>query len=1366
MRARSVFAQPPGADAPRGEVEALLAWHGTMKELTLQLNFTLAAVRPGGQDDVLDARFYDDWGESLDDDPRYLRVFDRPPALVFDPISAGDSPPTAPAFTMAVREVARQHVSHSVQVRLRKIAGAASGVDEQTHAYVFDPEPLLIAKVDAGTYQRELAQGLTDEIGNYTSDPGREGWEVSAGAEGFDLHLPPQGVGEAMHKRKDASDIDPAAKEPIDFRFTPTAQFRLRPSYYEQRFAEVPWNLRRILGYPGQRAPGAGLDEVNFELFYGMAVHIQTPGLRLSEIGARLGRAPGPQRMTIPRGATESQRGTYAATRALWAILYAQLRSRIAVLEPRAEGESSKLLLNETTGTQVTLRKSAQLKYPIPGVEPAAPEFTLSGLAGGWAWGFESHNILQAVLRDRQSVAAELHGLFYSSFGGWGHQKASFDGGRSTIYCQVEQGRVSSINIERIGRIEPFWNKAKHVIVYARSVAASRQFYLDQEPFLGSPILRKVEEYIELIEDERPFTERQTHEQDRGCVLACRFGGGKPPRIHVDSAWGGDVGKTGWQVPLWRRGAAPADVYPRPDVQLRLAGTVEGESILPTISDPEKIAFYTKTAENSGNDSDVWPPVPGLSCDVLLNDEIIKPEEGNIGATDASDFGVTKDKPEPLVKEGHGRFTFHFDAPPGPANVTATRAAERVVTLLDNVTVMRGAVTVPKADPTTNRHHRTIEVRQAFAIAKDQLANRLHKAVGQLGREINAPAGELDSIVKSLRNEVASYGADLQAVLNELKENLNLVRDTIRQTLERRIVTTPAALVGDCLQLAHAARDQISKLIKTASQQFPTLDDDAKAWMSDRLRELWRGERSIDPWARDPRLLTQLRELLGGADTFVRDVRSAFRAAQRELAEARVAVDGAVRRLSAATTPVERVAIVQAARIAVDERLHHLGVATGQPARAWLGNQINANQFEVDSKAEKVREQLAVACTLADSDEVGAARALDEAANLLKDGAALEQTVRLKLEQWRNAGTSVARKVDLAAPVVEVLAGLLLLLLASLDDSADYEALRVRIDKTMDDFASRAARSLEAALRAVAGTLAQHAEALFDELKAFLLPDLDQLKDWAKQLFDPKVIDDLEKRLRNSRAALRDELDRLRNRWGAALDDLASNAHFGLPSLADIGLNVSADAPLRLFRAFGRVPKLPDLEFSVPDCGFHFFDLKLPPLELPNFNRLPAINLTRMAAKARDLADGLLNPLNLRLPIQSLAERFIPFDLKNIDFNTMFRNWGGMDLSKLFAGLKFPSLQADGVRVTHGLERASRTAWMQADINVPFLDQPTTVFSLAGLTLRLTSAKFTGLYRVEAVLGQPPKQTIRGSIRGDWELTIGSFAIATMADSR
>jgi hypothetical protein len=206
----------------------------------------------------------------------------------------------------------------------------------------------------------------------------------------------------------------------------------------------------------------------------------------------------------------------------------------------------------------------ADLDDPIT---PQVPKNPLL-LQGGVTWGFESRNIFCATLRNEFSTAdsAAVSDLDITALGGFGHQQASFDEGRTSIFGDVALGRTYYYKLERVGRVGIFWNKAKHVIVYERSVVPSRQFYQEQgandNKSYGIPMLRKVDEYVEILEEDRRFPDDHiltntsgigyaTPAQRCGCVAACVFQ--KGARIKVSSAWGGDFTMVlNWQASLKR----------------------------------------------------------------------------------------------------------------------------------------------------------------------------------------------------------------------------------------------------------------------------------------------------------------------------------------------------------------------------------------------------------------------------------------------------------------------------------------------------------------------------------------------------------------------------------------------------------------------------------------------------------------------------------------------------------------------------------------------------------------------------------------------------------------------------------------------
>ena len=102
-----------------------------------------------------------------------------------------------------------------------------------------------------------------------------------------------------------------------------------------------------------------------------------------------------------------------------------------------------------------------------------------------------------------------------------------------------------------LGRICALWHRAKHVVVYERTVNASAQFAPKYEDDPGRtrsrrPILRKVREYIELLEPERAYPDfDNAAARSAGFLERARF---NSKIINVDSAWSSEVEDYGWQI--------------------------------------------------------------------------------------------------------------------------------------------------------------------------------------------------------------------------------------------------------------------------------------------------------------------------------------------------------------------------------------------------------------------------------------------------------------------------------------------------------------------------------------------------------------------------------------------------------------------------------------------------------------------------------------------------------------------------------------------------------------------------------------------------------------------------------------------------
>jgi hypothetical protein len=203
-----------------------------------------------------------------------------------------------------------------------------------------------------------------------------------------------------------------------------------------------------------------GLDQVQFELFYGLAGKIEVKGLRLAELAARLGAMAGRQPVFSTWRMTPSQQAEYKAHRTSWALWYQVLQTRLAILEPWRPGADSDqapdkldplqiggLALRE--GVHFWLRENARLAFPVPvtpsgelkeadvadvrRLAPSVPESTYSPkpsflgrpLPGGVAWPFESINLYNLLWRRPKADQSELHRPYFSALGGWGFRGRS-----------------------------------------------------------------------------------------------------------------------------------------------------------------------------------------------------------------------------------------------------------------------------------------------------------------------------------------------------------------------------------------------------------------------------------------------------------------------------------------------------------------------------------------------------------------------------------------------------------------------------------------------------------------------------------------------------------------------------------------------------------------------------------------------------------------------------------------------------------------------------------------------------------------------------------------------------------------------------
>jgi hypothetical protein len=1365
---------------------------GVVELRQLSLYLPVAAVRPGGQDDVPGTEFVDPF-ESADtsrDGVEYERNFRRRPPLVLimpSALPAKSSPPTAMmAFYVGADEKA--FTAHSQTLRLALIKLASSPDSRVDDVLIIDADPFLVARVRVDDFERDLVDAVTNEIAHF-STAGDPAWQMSAGARGFFCELPPQAVGEAMEKVKDdprepntgkraVGDIAPG--EAADFRFGPTARFQLRPSYFEQRFAEPPWNLRRILGWAGERAPGATIDQMDFELLYGLTAHVRRSGLRLTEIAARLGNVPGRQRSTLPWLPTKDQKDQYDLYRKGWAKVFREIRERLSVLEPwdGTREDASFELRGTPTDTGLTFQlREAKLRFPALGGRPEdAPKVPDSaklpdGLAGGVAWGFESVNIYNALWREPVAVDGELRRLYFSALGGWGFQKAAFDKGLTTIYSDTAMGRTSFISIERLGRIGVFWNRAKHVIVYERSVAPSRQFYNEvnkdeQDAHRGRPIVRKVREYVEILQPQREIPAGSA----RGFVRGIEFP--ETSRIiNVNSRWGADVrqrdggGTTvveGWKVPLWLRAAAPADVYPKPQAFTVVDGEDAANPERLAIDEPEKLYFWTSTLATDGGDPDLWGAAPGVDYDVFDDDEVKPAPNPGFGDGDLETAGAE----EPAVHPGLGHFTLALVPSARPANLVANRVEQAMGALLRNVTVMRGRPTGPVPAPRPG----------AAEIARlgDQAANAFEKARAVLtdaatpdvvAKTLDALAtakGEVAKTVDDIGKALSSSGGFEATLCSELKARvdaqLRAVEDTIREALQGvrgRLLAELRTLPNDVQAWKQQANLAIDRVFDAAAAAW--IDVGAvgthplhavRGTLADLQRRVDGVPKQVDACA--TQVNNEIDALVDAVDTLdPADI-------HKQIVARRAKIDDLVRQITWS--------IAEALRDLLGDRADALRPLL-RDAELGVENKLREAELRVrrwdDTTKAKVIELLrgpkpapptpnSVAGQVAAmSRQVGQVVA-DKAAGWSVKLAGLSASAATAEQAGAGVHSFIrAQQAKTKAVVAAALANASV----NVEDVIHQvdAALGVTLDPKVSDAVKNAARSSRTIVTdqidSVCSMVFAPVQAVVDDVKTTLARF-----DVLANLVQSKVLQSGEEALR--------ELAGLQQRAAATLDEYARRAATTIVKSIPLSNNVEVE----LVRAFGAPPRVPNLDFRLPGKletppGIAYVfpratDLKVltsPLIGLPAMLRLPTA------------PDGL-SAMRLAVPSDRLLRGLLPVALDTFTIDKVFKNFAGLDFAGLFPAIKLPSTATDNVRITHGIEAQSRQAWLQADVDVD-LPPDTTIFAIAGVTVRLQKGGFHAQARFVAEAGASPRQTTAARIVGNLDLQVGGFDLAVIEDA-
>ncbi len=774
-----------------------------------------------------------------------------------------------------VNEVSRRRGGVDVEVVWTRGPAEAptdgSGRNEAKHAtdlLLIQFQPLSVARVAA-----ELGPSGTageSKLGTYA----RGQWRFT-GVRDFHAILPPSVMGEAVIR---GSQNDPKANILAPFRFGPPTVLDLRSQDDPTAAAAAPWQLPEMLnGGENNEADGVGLRGLSAELLYGLSMRVSREGLRVASVFRRRGwpvtpppssaseRAEFKQVGAVAR--SDQPDGTAADPFREWKLGAWSASSSVLGMEvfnPSADRQGS---LRLDSGVAWRLRTTARLADPFAGaagtdVFPQPQDGPNRGdpLWGGVTIGFESKGVLDEF-KDRApsgSTGGHLNGLTLSAHGATASFRSEFENGLLIIECTVEQGVVTRYVVSRKGRIGCLWNHARHVVVYERTAISNPRYTgrkddRKQCPQEGRAFLRKVDEYIEVVQVRRGYPDLGHSAAASAFIAGSDFGAGETVVFRVEASWANDIlddtgSIVGWSVPLWltreeqvARGApdmesanaARSGIHPKPTISLLLnTNRADGGADHQLIEDPEKLVFYTRVfgpGEEPNADTDTWPPV----CDIDYCD-VPQPQPGQrlalSGGSSADSLDEhPNDGDDPLIAPGFEAFTLRL-APGGrPVNLMHGRRDEALVARVASVLICRaglrnlgeGSVAtdrVKEARDSLERVRNVCDLSQDGSELRAQL-ERLRQLGGAVG------VGDFESAVKKLSDALAVAVPDVGTAA---------VEEVTKKFINYREGFVEAA--GRAVSVRLAQFQRIAE--KTGA--------DSTAWVEQALLQPWPGLAALD----------------------------------------------------------------------------------------------------------------------------------------------------------------------------------------------------------------------------------------------------------------------------------------------------------------------------------------------------------------------------------------------------------------------------------------------------------------------------------------------------------------------------------------
>lgn len=1223
-------------------------------------------------------------------------------------------------------------------------ADAAKVEAQPSQVMVFDPAPLFLGQF-AITRLFASADASSADIAVYATGPsGLAQWEYRHTEAQSLLRLPPQAIGEAYEFRGDVPDN----QAPIDYRLGLHAELSLDNNAGRRAFAPLPFNWRQVFGYPGQPGAGAGLLGAQFELLYGLEFASRSTALRAIEHGAERGR-PAPA-----WGDTDSAH-PYVQTRKHWNTLRKLANHRLAALELR-DGGASSIAVGGDSPHGVRVRHESGPR-PADLAIPDDPN-TRHRLKGALYWPIRSANVRGLLLeQDGRASSGRLDQVALTALGAYGAQRVRFAGDRLGIESHSAQGRVSYHSVEVIGRIGCFWNRAKHVVIYERTVARRSRYAAgspeEQSALRGRAVIRKVAEYVEILEQERRYPDcPDGTPAHTGPTRAVRF---RSRQIPVSEAWGRDIGNLGWVLPLWRRPADPSNPsayeleFPKPQVSVELAGSSE-DTLWCDIDNPEDLLFFAYTAPSANDQTDHWPVISGVD---RVEGTLPPLRMAKTASADELDRPGTA---PPDVLPMLAPCTWRLAAGGAQSDVLAARANEALGAVIDVISMMRGGT----RDISAHTEVRDLSALQVLPDGLRQAADAAHAYASTLaGRVDNASLETL--IQKRLTGELtARTGQNPAQLLKDWKH-----------------IAVKVATFNPCQML----KDAVNTAITAHAQRWEQQAGRWKAQLLDAASE--RGDAvQARIGVRIDGLIDDIRDgallLDGGAAGFASQARGQLldplRTRLRELQDALRTVDARVSQLSEdlpTRLQSDRQAVHRTLRAAFQEIDDYASSAIerGRWVRGKLATskvpEIQAFADELDSTLYSIHTQRQLYASSVDAELTAAESATDQvlvrvraavascAVEATKLRAEVDQRMARLLDeidvQLASAEAAVAGLRDRVQRFRADAVGQLTRLKTNLQQAADPSTRRALIDEAWDRRTDPPPPPPPPSLLELWSKLVKDArpltEEFLDEQICPLLPKAGELQKLMKS------VEEALQAIVNGSANVLRSIDTLRQQLAEGFDSVRQYGERQL-QLALAQLPAIRDRALALLRAVGKPPELPGISFNLPRIEFRFDPRQL---------SVDITPLTSYFAQAGDY----LKSLGLRIPTVKLSGR--GFEMPDLDFDlsTLLPDFSGIKLKGLFERLKLPKAARDQIKLTHGIDRKRKLAWAQADVDMP-LGGARTLFNAATVEVRLLSPVFVARSRLEIDSGGRTRTRSDARLQGDIQLLVAGTSLVRMRNCR